>query len=175
MKIIDLQEAVSAKPSGTYAAVKFSKKSEDIIHQFCLENSIPHALNPSKYHITLLYSKKYLPDYKPYGEYQVHIEGIPDRFDIWETSEADKKDHTYALVLKVKSPKLVERHKHLMKKYDAIFDYPEYQPHITLSYNVGKDFDLKTLQSKVKDIGEIEIVSEYGEDLKQDWAKSAHK
>jgi 2'-5' RNA ligase len=58
-----------------------------------------------------------------------------------------------------------------MKKHDATYDFPEYKPHITLSYDIG-DLDEKNLPDIGKYVDEIGIDEEYGEDLDLNWAKN---
>jgi hypothetical protein len=57
-----------------------------------------------------------------------------------------------------------------MDNSDATYDFPEYLPHISLSYNVG---DLKPGDlGDPTEIGDIEIVDEYTEQLNTDWAEN---
>ena len=53
-----------------------------------------------------------------------------------------------------------------MKKYDFVYDYSEYIPHITLTYK-GKDVDISKLPeyNKTIDFDKINI-----EPLNEDWA-----
>jgi len=50
----------------------------------------------------------------------------------------------------------------LKKEHGATHDFDSFKPHVTLSYNIG-DLDISTLNPS--DIGDINIVSEFGEDL----------
>ena len=52
-----------------------------------------------------------------------------------------------------------------MDEYKTTYDFPEYIPHITLTYDAG-DFDPS---SYTGDLPEIEYASEYVEDLVLDW------
>lgn len=72
------------------------------------------------------------------------------------------------LVLLIECEELHNRHEFLMKEHDASYDYPTYKPHITLSYDAGEvDLDKLTDLTSLKD---LEITTEYGEDLKQNWS-----
>jgi hypothetical protein len=53
-----------------------------------------------------------------------------------------------------------------MKTYNPKWNWPNYIPHIALSYNVG-DLDISKLPPYE---GPIEVVSEYYDDLEEDWA-----
>jgi hypothetical protein len=157
------------QPDGTYAGAYFTKATVDGVTKFGKENNIPNMISPSKLHCTILYSRKYLPEYKACGKYEKPLVGKPVEFDIWKTSPSDpKEDKTNCLVLKFECDDLVARHKDLMKEHGATFDYDEYRPHLTLSYNVG-DLNIKDLPMYD---GPIEIEEEYQEDLDLNWAKS---
>lgn len=62
---------------------------------------------------------------------------------MWTTNGIGK-EVTRSLILLLHSPWLVMRHNELRRVHDATHDYPEYIPHVTLSYNIG-DFDISTL------------------------------
>jgi hypothetical protein len=68
-----------------------------------------------------------------------------------------------ALVIKLKSKDLVARHNYLMDTYKATYDYPSYEAHIILSYNI-EDFDYKSL-SISEFPKNLTFVKEYCEDL----------
>lgn len=154
-------------PKGTYAAVRFSQKTIDAIRKYCEANNIPNPVPTKKLHTTLLYSRKYCPNYTPIGDYEKQLVGTPIGFDVWKSQPTDKfPNPTSCLVLKYKCPELVARHKELMDTHGATFDYPEYNPHITLSYNVG-DIDISSLPEFD---APIEITSEYGKELDLGWA-----
>lgn len=165
MKIFELVEG--KKPDGTYAGVKFSQDTIDAIEQYCTDNKIPRAVSGNKLHCTLLYSRKYLPKFEPVGEYKEPLIGKPSDFEIWQSQSTDENPNpTRCLVLKFKCPDLESRHKELMHKYDATYDFPKYKTHVTLSYNVD-DLDIKDLP---KFTSPIIIISEYSEDLNLSWA-----
>ena len=156
---------------GTYAGVRFGDNTTKAVAEYSKDNKIPHPLKPEKMHSTILYSRKYLPEYKATGDYDKPMVGKPTKFDVWESSPDDGSKPTKCLVLEYECPDLVKRHKSLMKEHEATYDYDQFKSHITLSYDVG-DLDHKKLPTFEE---EIEIVSEYQEDLDLDWAKSNAK
>ena len=161
-----LYEVSNKKKKGTYAGMKFCKNTKDSLKDLIREFKVPKPLGVSKYHTTLVYSEKYLPDYKPLGKLGTPLVGVPVECDKWET-----QDGSNALVLTFKSPELSKRHKSLMKEHDAKWGYPTYTPHVTLSYDCG-DFDVKDINKHLQ--GEpfsIKMVNEYHEDLNLDWVK----
>jgi hypothetical protein len=171
MTLLELSPPVNK--TGTYAAVTFSKDTLDRLLQFCEEFGVKNVLKRSKFHTTLLYSRKEMPDYKALGDLDEPLVGKPDEFDVWKTrSEDPNKPASNCLVLKYSCPALEARHKALMKEHKGTYDFDHFQPHITLSYNIG-DMDIKELASHLKGIGDIEIVHEYTEQLNLDWASKA--
>ncbi len=169
MKLHELKEALKKK--GTYAGVRFCDNTKDAIQAYMDENNIPNMLDKEKLHSTLLYSRKHCPDYTPAGN--VSMVGVPKEFDVWNTQapEGSGKDTSRALVLKYECPELEQRHMSLRKEHGATHDFPDYTPHITLSYDIG-DTDVDQLPDISKFLSQINIVKEYGEDLDLDWASA---
>lgn len=162
-----LDEVTQQKQKGTYAGAHFDTPTKKALHKYMSDNDIPNALRPDKLHSTILHSKKYLPDYQAKGKYDEALIGKPKELVVWKTS-GDDSPSTRCLVLKYECPKLVKRHEQLMKQHDAQYDFPEYIPHVTLSYDIG-DFDEKKLP-----LPEFDIVldNEYQEDLDLNWAQN---
>jgi len=169
MKLTEIIEEKIQK--GTYAGVRLSNKTINAIKKFIKDNDIPNPIEPEKMHTTLLYSRKYLPDYKAKGKYDDILEGTPSGFEKWPSQPDDDGKVAMCLVLKYTCTALSKRHKELMKEHEATYDFPDYKPHVTLSYDVG------SLQCKdlPKFEEPIEIVEEYAEDLNLDWAKDNTK
>ena len=141
---------------GTYAAVKPDTKSSEFLQNFMNKFGVPNPEPTHKIHATLLYSRKYLPHYKPQSD--LTHEASPDALEIWKT-----KSGKNCLVLKLKSDSLSNRHKNLMDKHEATYDYPEYKTHISLSYDIGDDFDVSKID--IVDIPDILLTHEYHEVL----------
>ena len=160
-----LEELKEEKQKGSYAGVKFSKKTNDDLVNYIKANKIIGGVPKNKLHCTLLYSRKFLPDYKAKGKLSPPMIGKPKGFHIWKTQSGK-----HALVLTFSCPELVKRHKELMKDHDAQYDYDEYKTHVTLSYDVGEEFKIKDLKDIEDFVENIEIVKEYQEDLDLDWA-----
>lgn len=172
MRAYELFEEDDNLPDGTYAGVKLSSKSVKAIADYCEGNNLPNPTPPEKLHVTLLYSRKYLPDYEAYGLYKEPLIGKPDGFDVWESSPEDPDEKpSRCLVLKIDCEELVKRHKKLMKEHGATFDYDEYNPHVTFSYDI-ENIDEKDLPPFTKP---IVLVKEYQEDLNLDWAEDNTK
>lgn len=165
MKLMEITQQ-----KGTYAGVRFSSKTKKLIKQYCDENNIPKAISPDKMHTTVLYSRKYLPDYEAAGNYPKPLIGTPTSFDVWKSNNEDGSSAN-CLVIEYDCPELTKRHDDLMEEHGATYDYDNYKTHITLSYDIG-DMDIKDLPDFKKTVPTIEIVSEYQEELDLSWAKN---
>jgi hypothetical protein len=144
--------------TGVYVAVNYSVETLKEIKNIMDIHNIPNPLEVDKIHTTLIYSKVYDDvDILQNCRYPSFATG----YEIWKTQGGKN-----ALVLKLHSPSLVERHQYLMGKYNLTYDYDEYKPHITLSYDVPEDYDYTKLSLPLF----IMANREYMEDLVDDWS-----
>ena len=146
---------------GLYVAVKYKDTAKEQIQNFINANNIKNPLNVDKMHTTIIYSKKFATIIEKGDMMQVPVEIF--KFEVWDTQGGKK-----ALVGKLYAPELIDRHLELMTNHDLTYDYYEYQPHITISYDVGADFDMTSI--KASDIGKLYTAYEYQEELELDWA-----
>ena len=126
-------------PTGTYACVHFDDATLEHISNLMDELDVPNRVPLSEIHTTLLYSRKYLPDYEAQRKYDKPMTGRTTELQTWTGRDSDSTNNI--LVLLFDSEQLQKRHKKLMKDHDATYDFPEYLPHITLSYDADKDMD----------------------------------
>lgn len=174
MKLSDLSEKAAKKEGkpGTYAGVRFSPATTESLEKYTEDNKIPKPIGKEHFHTTLLYSRKHLPNYEPAGEYEVPMKGTPTEFEVWPSQPDEKGKIKNCLVLKYSCPTLYQRHHKLMLQHGATYDFDEYKPHITISYDIGK-FDADKLPEYD---GNIEIIEEYKEDLQDSgWADDKTK
>lgn len=143
---------------GTYAGVKFSTQTEDEIESFMEANKIPNPTPRNELHTTLLYSRKHLPKYAAAGKYKPPMIGKPVKFDYWETRESKKM----CLVVEYSCKMLYSRHQELMNLHKATYDFDEYIPHVTLSYDCGS---FRLAEDVFGTFPRLEIVREYSEQL----------
>lgn len=173
MKLFEIIEE-QQETKGTYAAVRFDPATKAAIAKWIENSKIPNPTNTDKLHCTVLYSRKYCPDYEPLGDIDPPWIGKPDKLEVWESrGKLRNEEPKRCLVMKFSCDDLVKRHEELMKEHDATYDFPEYKTHITLSYDIG-DMDEADLPD-ISSIGDITIVEEYGEDLDLDWAAKSTK
>lgn len=152
---------------GTYAGVHFDQNTVRDLKLLQDALAVPNPLSPDKFHSTLLYSRKPLPNYVPFGEYPIPPTSNTNVFelDVFETASGKR-----ALVLKYDSDFLSGRHNELMKEHGATWDHPSFIPHITLSYDIG-DCNIQLGPVSFLSDRKIVIVEEYGDDINPDWSK----
>jgi len=144
---------------GTYVGVKLSENDNKYILDLCKTLEIPNPIEEENIHITQLYSRKVCKGFESKG--RINEKCRPNSLEIF-----DSYDGKRVLVLKVDSYYLKHRFNELMNKYNAIYDYEKYNPHITLSYDVGDDFKIPLIDN-IRN--EFIIEEEYHEDLNLEW------
>jgi hypothetical protein len=153
---------------GVYVGVKFSKRTQRQIEHWIAVNLIQNPITDfTKMHSTLVYSEKPLSEPWEPVDYMLTGSGLlvsPDTFklEVWEDG-----DHK-VLVLKYDSPIMQERFD-LSQDLGAVWKYPTFNPHITLSYNCG-DIDVSKLPTPEFP---LYITHEYADVLRKKWAETA--
>lgn len=147
------------KSKGTYAAVIPSAKDSKLLSCFKTKHEL---VNDEPLHCTLLYSRKYLPKYKPDPEL-THVASIK-KLEVWPKHKGESNDdgENY-LVAILSSESLQDRYKELTDEHGATSDYDKYIPHVTLAcmkrnFDVD-DYDLSELPKT------ITLSDEYMNDL----------
>lgn len=153
-----------ASKKGTYASVSFDKETQEAVKKYQDENGISNPVPVDKLHTTLLYSRKHLPEYEATGDLDEPMVGTVKGFDVWDSQASGKGEKTKCLVLEYNCECLTKRHKSLMDEHEATYDYDEYKPHITMSYDFDGDVD-----KLPKFTDNINITKETGEDLDLSW------
>ena len=140
----------------TYLGVKFSDDS--LSRLASLLEGVPNRNPLDKLHITVTYSRAPI-SIESLGDIgEIPVKPLNYRFFNTRTG-------MQCLVLEVESEWLTTRHLETINDYGASYDFPEYKPHVTLSYDCGYDFDISKLPD-VSTLGELSIVHEYYEDLR---------
>lgn len=134
---------------------------------------VPNPIKREEIHVTLLYSRKYLPDYEPATS--TDMWAYPKGYHIFEGRNGKK-----ILVLLLDSEDAVNRHQVLMKQHESTYDFPEYKPYITLSYDIEDFMRMKNKKSVLENIKdkyntlipkEFHLNAEYVEHLNPNWEK----
>lgn len=118
---------------GTYVSARLTQESKDDLYKWAASSGIPNTIMPDEYHVTVCYSRKWFdPGYKSKN---VSLSGNVIGYDLFKNSNG-----TTAFVLKLKSQELIDYHNSYRNDYGATHDYPEYIPHLTISYDVPNNF-----------------------------------
>ena len=130
--------------NGTYGACRYTRESKKKINHWMSENSIPNPIDVEKLHTTVIYSRAEISIVRIFDvltnnfkEIELGIKG----FDKFETSSGSDK---YALVALLDA-EILERLHLTLRTYGATHDFPEYHPHVTLSYNIPDEFDISSI------------------------------
>lgn len=153
--------------SSRYVGVHFTPETKAKIRAIIDDEDIPNGITDvDKYHSTVAYSKgSGFPDYNVSGTLAEPEEGVIDSFDVFPS-----KDGNNCLVAKLSCPFLHQKHQETLQA-GANYDYEEYKPHITLSYDVGE-----VSQERLKELSDkyagtrVFINDEYDSPLEDDWA-----
>lgn len=119
-------------------------------------HDIPKPIPNDKMHCTLIYSRT--PTVIPQVQNQRLYKATIEKFDVFNT-----RDGKRCLVAKLNSVDLQVRHNELMTDLEASYDFPNYLPHITLSYDIG-DFDIEPLNQALS-LHPVYLTNEYYEIL----------
>jgi 2'-5' RNA ligase len=120
--------------SKIYCCSIFDTITNNKLKQYCKKNNIPNI--PSDFHATIVYSKVHI-DFEPMEFVGVTIPSYNTSISKWKT------DKSWIVVLTLNSKWLQYRFREA-KELGATWDFPEYAPHITLSYD-AYDFDIKNI------------------------------
>lgn len=139
---------------GTYVGAKFSGLTLDAIEQLQRDLKVPFPVPREKLHSTILYSRVNVPYVPSSGSFKLADHGT---LETWKT-ESGKS----ALVFKYTSDYLTYRHNYGIS-IGGTHDFPDYSPHITLSYDIG--------ELKIEGTFDVPIILdyEYTEPLDLDW------
>jgi hypothetical protein len=141
-----------------FAAVKFSDETIHRILEFCENHKVPNPVDSNDLHSSLICSNKMVTNFSP--KKKIFAIGESKEFDIFISyPNAKKTITTRCLVLKYQSSYMESRFNHIIEN-GGIHGHDTYQPHITLSYNIGDDFLLDNL-SQASTIGPLVIVDEF--------------
>ncbi len=128
---------------GTYIAVSVDRLSAKKIRHFAEDHDIDSPVPEEEMHCTILSTKDFLKGFEAEG---VLIE--PYMINGFELEVWDMKNGNNALVAKFKSEELTARYNAILKEFsNATPLHDEFIPHISISYDAGKetDYDLERM------------------------------
>jgi hypothetical protein len=123
---------------GLYVAAYFSDNTNRQLATYIEANKIPNPVAASSLHTTIVYSRVPVDGYEAAHTLNVEVNTSYARLEAWDTSGGTK-----CLVLCYFSPYLHIRFEEAIAS-GATYDFDEYKPHVTLSYDIG-DFDWQSL------------------------------
>ena len=116
---------------GTYIAATLSKKSQIDLDKWVTEHNIPNPADPNQYHSTIIYSRKGIPEAVNY-KISLPMKAKIKEWKIFPTQSGDN-----CLVAIMDSSEMSHHHAYIRSEYGATHDYPDYHPHVTVSYSYG--------------------------------------
>lgn len=154
--------------AGRYIGVHFNSETKELLKKIARSEKISAPVPSDSMHSTVVYSRDNpVKDYTVQGPLEEPIESEIDSFDIFQSGEGKN-----CLVAKLNAPELINRHKKA-RELGASYDYDEYIPHVTLSYDAG-DIDssfLNKLNKKYKGY-KLYADEEYEEPINTEWVKT---
>lgn len=157
------QDQSKLEQLGTFIALKPSIKTLQAIDRFILDQDIPNPLPDDMRHCTLIHSERYLEnEYRCSCILDRPLIGVNPEMDILGDGKENK-----ALVIRFESQSVTKRHEDLLREFDLTWDYPEYIPHVSLTYDMADwEGDLALLSYKLSDyLDHLEFVEEYSEPI----------
>lgn len=127
-------EAVSRHPEGTYISAQLDDQSKNKLYDFTKTLELSDPAPKEQYHSTIIYSRVGVPE----TEYFDYPESFKGTFKEWRIFE-NRIQGTKCLVAIVDSPELHGLHERIMNETAATYDFDEYHPHVTLTYNYEYD------------------------------------
>jgi len=157
--------------TGKYIGIRFTPETKSRLRDIIDSEGVPNGLRDESIHSTVAYSKgSNIPGYKVAGQFEEPEEATIKSFTIFPS-----QDGKNCLVAKLDAPTLVDKHNKTMD-HGANYDFDEYIPHVTLSYDAGEwsPEDLKRLTKKYKGTS-LYANEEYESEIEKDFGKSAHE
>lgn len=154
-------------PRGTYYGAKLTKDTCESILDFVSDNKVPNPLEEKLLHVTVIYSRVWCGA-RALGDLDPHWDGHFETFNVWPTSPKEDEEPTSCLTLGFVCPEMHERHLNLRTE-GASHDFADFKPHITLSYDVGDEYDHILLPHY---LGPLKFHHEYSEPLNLQFVKT---
>lgn len=136
LRFKELLEARVKKPKPTFASVKPNEASIDELQYLSRKIGLKPEMmvHADEYHSTVCYSRKAIPNPTEIVQSFVPMTAVGDELAIFGTEKR-------VLVLKLQSVKLRAVYAEIMKT-GASYDFPTFEPHVTLCYDLPEDFEV---------------------------------
>ena len=133
--------------NGTYVEVVPNTTTKNLLSQWSRKHLVTNPIQADKYHTTLVYSRKGTPKVQAYP-INLPIKCKVKELKIFPTQM--KNTNGKCLVAVLDSKELNNHFDKIHRGYGCSYDFPEYIPHITLSYSFVGEVP--------KDLPDFEIV-----------------
>ena len=114
---------------GTYVSARFSDITLDAINNFIDQHQIPNRVPTDDLHCTIVFSRVEIP--------YVTVDKLGFITDTVETGIFKTQSGKNALVLKLKNADALKVRHEYANILGATYDFPDYIPHVTISYDIG--------------------------------------
>lgn len=122
--------------AGTFVGAKLTEDCADRLIEWMTQQGIPNPTPKEELHCTVVYSEDREIKIAPLA-YEPPLEVDPAGYRFKHFG-----DNREILVLAFNRPELSHRHKMLRQKHKLDWKFPEYIPHVTLSYNAPDHLDV---------------------------------
>lgn len=163
--------------NGLYVDCKYDKIAIDELMRQFKEAGFKLTTKTEDVHSTIIFSRQ-APS-KEFSLKEKTIKVFPKKLTVFP-----KGDSGFPLVLELESNDLKELHNEYMRKYRLSYDYDEYIPHITITYDLEESLGIKIEDSETieKVLNSLEIsypksITSTGQsesELDEDW-EANHK
>ncbi len=139
MKLASLMEYAKHK-DGTYVSMDLNDDSKQLLDRFVeMSLGLTERVDPSSYHITVIYSRTPVPSAEKRIGMTTDIEARVSGYEVFPT-----KTDGHCLVMRLDFPFANSLNKTLTYE-GATSDYAEYKPHLTIAYDMKQVVDPSSL------------------------------
>lgn len=136
MRLLEFFHIIEQECSGKFVGAKLTPDTIKRITRWMAENNIKNPVPVKDLHVTVICSKDKDFPWNPL-EFDPPLEANQNTYRIEKFGDA--------LVLRFSIPELEQRHQAARRTYNIDWDFPTFEPHITLSYDANANPDPKDL------------------------------
>ena len=155
-----LQYIKESQGKGTYIKLVPSLESREAISKIATSFNVPNQIIADELHTTIVFSRKWFDP--GFSLNECSIDATINGYKLFPND-----DGTACLVLTLFCAEVHTKHEYYKDIYKATFDYPDYTPHITLSYEVPLGYVL--YQSIIDSFDIVTFEYEVVEELDLNW------
>lgn len=135
MDLMSLKQYAAHK-DGTYVSMDLADESRALLDNYVeMSLGLTERVDPSTYHITIIYSRTPVPTAENYAGNKTDIAAKVVGYEVFPTKNDGK-----CLVMRLEFPYAESLNKQLGIE-GATSDYDQYKPHLTLAYDIKQEID----------------------------------